>query len=211
DSRCNEVIQRAGHIDVLVNFAGVGLAGALEMHSTEEARHILDTNVLGTFRMCKTVLPGMRARKSGRIVNVSSIGGLVCVPYLSLYSASKFAVEGMTESLRMEVRRYGVHVSLLEPGDFLTEMTQSYAWTQQSSNDAVYSREARRAVEIMERDCRGSTDLRLVALKLTSVLESGTPALRYTVGMLAQRLAVLAHRLMPDSWFEAIMLSTYKL
>jgi NAD(P)-dependent dehydrogenase (short-subunit alcohol dehydrogenase family) len=206
-----EVLARSGGIDALVNVAGVSLSGALEMHSTAEARAILETNTLGTFRMCRAVLGPMRSRGCGRIVNVSSLAGCVAIPFASLYSASKFAVEGMTESLRLEVRRFGVHVSLLEPGDFLTPMTQRYLLTGESATDSVYRADAERAIAIMEADSRACSDLRPIARRLETILRSRRPSLRYTAGMPLQRFAVLLHRFVPNSWFESILRLTYQL
>ncbi|MCY1013953.1 SDR family NAD(P)-dependent oxidoreductase [Nannocystis pusilla] len=117
------VMQRAGRIDVLVNNAGYTLAGAVEETAIDEAKAQFDTNFFGMARMVRAVLPVMRAQGGGRIVNVSSLAGLVGVPFHAHYSASKFAVEGLSEGLRQEVRRFGIHVSLIEPGDFKTAGT----------------------------------------------------------------------------------------
>lgn len=203
------VIQRAGRLDGLVNAAGIVFSGAFENHSIEEARALFETNTLGTFRMCRAVLPQMRQQGRGRIVNVSSLAGLIALPYVSLYSASKFAVEGMTEGLRMEVERFGISVSLLEPGDFLTTMTESYPWTAGSKNDSVYRNDAEQAVKVMEADCRASTNVRLFSRRLEAILEEESPAIRYTVGPWLQRAAAPVHRLIPNAWFEQIVRSTY--
>jgi short-subunit dehydrogenase len=100
----------------LVNNAGIALAGPFELTSMAEARHQLDVNLFGVLRVCRAVLPVMRRQGVGYIVNIGSIGGLIAIPYQPLYSASKFALEGMTESLRLEVRPFGVRVVIVEPG-----------------------------------------------------------------------------------------------
>ncbi len=110
------VIDRAKHIDVLVNNAGVAMLGAAEETSIDEATWMFDTNVLGILRTSQAVLPHMRAQRSGRIVNVSSVLGFLPAPYMGLYSATKHAVEGMSETLDQEVRQFGIRVSLVEPG-----------------------------------------------------------------------------------------------
>lgn len=110
-----EVISRANRIDVLVNSAGVTLLGAVEETSIAEAQSLFDTNVLGILRTIRTVLPYMRGERSGRIVNVSSVLGFLPAPYMGLYSASKHAIEGMSETLDHEVRQFGVRVTLVEP------------------------------------------------------------------------------------------------
>lgn len=110
------VISEAGRIDVLVNNAGVAMVGAAEEVSISEAQWMFDTNVFGILRTSQAVLPHMRAQGSGRIVNVSSVLGFLPAPYMGLYSATKHAVEGMSETLDQEVRQFGVRVSLVEPG-----------------------------------------------------------------------------------------------
>lgn len=114
------VVARAGRIDVLVNNAGYLEAGAVEEVPLDRARAQLETNLFGVARMIRAVLPAMRARRSGRIVTVSSLAGLVPVPFWGWYNASKFAVEGLCETLRQEVSPFGVHVSLVEPGAIKT-------------------------------------------------------------------------------------------
>src|SRR4051794_22017539 len=106
----------AGHIDVLVNNAGFGIAGAAEESSVEQARALFETNVFGSMRVTRAVLPVMRTQGSGRIINVSSIVGLIPVPFMALYASSKHALEGYSESLDHEVREHGVRVLLIEPG-----------------------------------------------------------------------------------------------
>ena len=110
------VIDRANRIDVLVNNAGVGMVGSAEETSIDEVKWMFETNVFGILRTCQAVLPHMRAQRSGRIVNISSVLGFLPAPYMGLYAASKHAVEGMSETLDHEVRQFGIRVSLVEPG-----------------------------------------------------------------------------------------------
>ena len=116
-----------GKIDVLINNAGYGLFGAVEETTEEEARSQMETNFFGVLWLTQAVLPIMRAQKSGHIIQVSSFLGLVTVPILGLYNASKFAVEGLTESLAAEVKDFGIHVSLVEPNGYTTEWSQNSA------------------------------------------------------------------------------------
>lgn len=109
------IIAQATRIDVLVNSAGVTLLGAAEETSIDEAQSLFDTNVFGILRTIKAVLPQMRAQRSGRIVNVSSVLGFLPAPYMALYSASKHAVEGLSETMDHEVRQFGIRVALVEP------------------------------------------------------------------------------------------------
>ena len=110
-----EVLDRSSRIDVLVNNAGVGIAGAAEESSIEQARALFDTNLFGSIRMTRAVLPQMREQGSGRVINVSSVLGLVPAPFGAFYAATKHAIEGYSESLDHEVREYGIRVLLVEP------------------------------------------------------------------------------------------------
>jgi NAD(P)-dependent dehydrogenase (short-subunit alcohol dehydrogenase family) len=133
------ILQREGRLDIVVNNAGIAIAGPLELTSIEEAKRQFDVNLFGAFRVCRAVLPSMRRQGSGYIVNVCSIGGLIAIPYQPLYRASKFALEGMTESLRLEVRSFGIRVVIIEPGDTKTEITQNRRMAEASANPQVYS------------------------------------------------------------------------
>jgi len=133
------IIDRAGRIDVLVNNAGMALVGAVEETSITEAASLFDTNVLGILRTTKAVLPYMRAQRSGRIVNVTSVLGFLPAPYMGLYSASKHAVEGMSESLDHELRQFGIRVVLVEP--YYTKTNLDTNSPQTTSRIAAYDAE----------------------------------------------------------------------
>ena len=114
---------KQGRIDILVNNAGFGFVGPVEAFTIEEVKVQYETNVFGTLRMIKAVVPMMRAQKSGIIINISSINGLVAFPFWGIYASSKFAIEAFTESLCFELEPFGVKVVLVEPGSFLTDFT----------------------------------------------------------------------------------------
>jgi short-subunit dehydrogenase len=118
----DQIVEDKGRIDVLINNAGFGIAGAMENTSIGKAKEQFETNFFGTVRLIKSVLPIMRKQDSGLIINISSIGGLIGLPYQSMYSASKFAIEGLTESLYKELRSSNIKIVLVEPGDFKTRM-----------------------------------------------------------------------------------------
>lgn len=128
---CFEAITKAfdhfGRIDVLINNAGYGLFGTIEETSEEQARAQMETNFFGLLWMTQAVLPVMRAQGSGHIIQVSSFLGLVTLPVLGLYNASKFAVEGLSETLSMEVKGFGIHITLVEPNGFLTDWASASA------------------------------------------------------------------------------------
>ena len=111
----NEVLEREGRIDVLVNCVNEMFIGSVEEETVEEVRALYDTNVFGALRVCKQVLPTMRRQKGGTIVNMSSLGGLLAVPYMSAYTSAKFALEAMSEALYHEVRRDGIDIVIMQP------------------------------------------------------------------------------------------------
>ncbi len=204
------VLKQEGRIDVVVNNAGVGLAGAVEDTSVEEARALFETNFFGVLRVCRAALPALRAQRSGLIVNVSSLGGLVTIPFQGFYSASKYALESMSDALRMELRPFGVHVTLLEPGDFKTGFTKSRVFSAASGVGSVYRERCQRAVGVMERDEQNGADPRQLAELLAKIIANPSPRNRYPVGALTQRLAVAARRVLPSAILERAIRAVYK-
>lgn len=193
------LIEETGRLDAVVNCAGFGIGGAVEDTAIEDAKQQFETNFFGMMRVCRESLPILREQGSGRIVNVSSIAGRIGVPWQGLYTSTKFAVEGLTEVLRMEVRPFGIHVSLIEPGDFRTGFTDSRRLVGDRTEGA-YAEKTMRAMEAAESDERRGHDPERVARVLRRVLESRSPRLRYTVGPLSQRLSAMAKPLLPG-WF----------
>jgi len=206
-----EVIRAAGHIDVVVNNAGYVLAGAIEDTSLLEARRQLDTNFFGVLRVCHAVLPGMRARREGVIINIGSLGGLFGLPFQGIYTASKFALEGLTESLRHEVEPFGIRVTLVEPGDIATKITDNRVRAAAADADSPYAQSFARVLEIIEREERQGSPPKLVAALIVKLLDKRSPRQRYTVGRLSQRSSAWAKRWMPAPMFEWVIRSYYGL
>jgi NAD(P)-dependent dehydrogenase (short-subunit alcohol dehydrogenase family) len=203
------ILKREGRIDVVVNNAGIAIAGAIEDTSIEEAREQFETNFFGVLRVCRRVLPAMREQQSGCIVNIGSIGGLVAIPYQGLYSASKFALEGLSESLRLEARRFGIRVVLIEPGDHRTALTQNRRSTTDSQTNLAYRDRFDRAIATMAADEQQGTEPEAVARLLYRIINRSRPRLRYTVGPIPERAAVWLKRLMPYAIVEKVMDSYY--
>jgi NAD(P)-dependent dehydrogenase (short-subunit alcohol dehydrogenase family) len=203
------IVAREGRIDVVVNNAGIAIAGAVEDTSIEEAREQFDVNFFGVLRVCRGVLPMMREQRAGYIVNIGSIGGLVAIPYQGLYSASKFALEGFSESLRLEVGALGVRVVLIEPGDHRTGLTANRRKTEGSQSNPAYREGFERAVNRMAADEQGGPAPELVARLLHRIITRPRPRLRYTVGPVPERAAVWLKRLMPYGVVEKVMKSYY--
>jgi len=201
----------AGRLDVVVNNAGFGIAGAVEETSVEEAKLQFETNVFGVLRVCRAALPLLRRQGSGLIVNVSSIGGLMGLPFEGLYSASKFALEGLSEALRLEVRQFGIGVVLVEPGDIRTSFPANRIWTKESVETSPYGASRRAVRGVLERDEQSAPDAASVARLVGRIVERKAPALRYPVGVFLQRLAVGLKRILPAGLFERMIRSAYKL
>jgi NAD(P)-dependent dehydrogenase (short-subunit alcohol dehydrogenase family) len=203
-----EVMDRAGRIDALVNNAGYALGGAVEEISIDEAKAHFETNFWGAARMMRAVLPIMREQRAGRIVNVSSLAGLVGVPFHAYYSATKFAIEGLSEGLREEVRGFGIHVSLIEPGDFKTGGTAARERPAQPL--AAYKQNADRAVEVMAKSEQSGPDPILFARLLERILNSPRPRLRYRLGSDAAWVPRI-RAVIPESTFQWALRKNYQI
>lgn len=145
------ILSEQGRIDVLINNAGIGIGGALELATEEEVNIQMNTNFFGVVNMCKAVLPSMRKARKGKIINISSIGGVMGIPYQGFYSASKFAVEGYSEALALEVHPFHIKVCVVEPGDFNTGFTDNRNISEQTRLDADYGESFLKSLEIIEK------------------------------------------------------------
>lgn len=204
------VCEREGRLDVVVSNAGCGIAGAIEDTSTEEAKAQFETNFFGTLRVCRAALPIMRAQRSGTIINISSIGGLFGIPFQGLYSASKHAVEGLSESLSMEVRRWGIRVVLVEPGDLRTGFTAARRQTAQCRENRAYQACFDAALQVIEHDETHGASPEQVARLVERIIRSRSPRLRYVVGPFYETVSVIAKRVLPPRLFEWIIARYYR-
>lgn len=206
---CVEAVhRRCGHLDVLINNAGYELAGALEELSPQEAGAQFETNFFGVIRMVNAVLPSMRLRKQGHIINVGSLSGLSAIPFLGIYSASKFALEGYTEALRHEVRPFNIHVSLTEAGFLKTPMMNH----RQTARNRVseYDRWRQQALMAIRGYEEKGPGPEAVAETLLEIVSSNNPRLRYLIGQQAKTVARL-RRFLPARMFEHGVRRTFSL
>ncbi|HET6798159.1 MAG TPA: oxidoreductase [Gemmatimonadales bacterium] len=194
-----EVLSKAGRVDLLVNNAGVGLVAGAEESSLEQAKSLFDVNLFGLIRMTKAVLPTMRKQRAGRIVNLSSVMGLIPAPFMALYAASKHAVEGYSESLDHEIRGSGVRVVLVEPAYTRTSFEGNVYHADQQLD--VY-RSARANAEGVLRDGMKTADTpELVARAVVNASTEANPRRRYTAGRAARQISLL-RRFVPASAFD---------
>ena len=203
------VVEQAGRLDVAVNNAGIGIVGPVEDTSEEEARAQFETNLLGAWRVCRAALPLMRQQGSGLIVNIGSIGGLAGIPFQAAYSAGKFGLEGLTESLRMEVRPFGIRVVIIEPGNIDTDATARSPYTR--ARTLAYEEHLERATQTMIRGERKGARPEAVARLLERLMFIPRPRVRYTVGPAPERAAASVKRVLPSRLFERLLLPAYGL
>lgn len=207
------VIREEGKIDVLINNAGFGLYGAVEDITLEQARYQYEVNIFGLAHITKCVLPHMRANRSGRIINISSVGGKVYTPLGAWYHSTKHALEGWSDCLRIEVKQFGIDVVLIEPGiiktDFGNIMADSIGRT---SGEGAYASLAEKMIKLT-RDSynskgRGSDPI-VVGRTIVKAALNRRPKTRYAVGHIA-KLALFGRRILSDRLMDKILLSQLK-
>ncbi len=204
------VHQREGRLDVLVNNAGWGIAGAIEDTTPEEALALFQVNFFGVHHMLRAALPLMRAQGHGLVVNISSLAGRVGLPFQGFYSASKFALEGLSEALALEVAPFGIQVVVIAPGDFRTDFFNRRQRVA-GFDASAYREVAERVLAAMEQDERRAPPPDAVARLLLRILRTPRPRFRYTVGAWVQRAAVGLKGKVPDDWMLALSRMVYRI
>lgn len=203
------VVEKEKRIDVLINNAGMHTGGSIETSPYENAKLQIDTNFSGTVIMIREVLPVMRNQNSGTIINISSIGGLMGLPFQGFYSAAKFAIEGLSEALRMEVKQFNINVVVINPGDFHTSNTPNRRNYLAKTKGDPYGEQFQKTLAIIEKDENGGWSPDILAKKLVRIVEMKNPANRYVIASLEQKSAVLLKKLLPSKWFMKILTSHY--
>jgi short-subunit dehydrogenase len=195
----DDVLAKTGRIDLLINNAGVGLLGGAEESSAAQAQALFDVNVFGVLRMTNAVLPVMRRQKKGRIINLSSVLGLIPAPYSALYAATKHAIEGYSESLDHELRALGIRVVLVEPAYTRTAFEENLVKPDQLLE--VYDA-ARASINGVMRNAIAAGDApEVVAEAVLSAATASSPRRRYAAGKMARRVSIL-RRFVPESVFD---------
>lgn len=202
------IIEREGRIDVLVNNAGMGIGGPLEFAAKEEIREQMDINFMGLVHCVNAVLPHMRKKRSGKIIAISSIGGLMGLPFQGYYSASKFAAEGYCEALRLETKSFGIKVIVIRPGDFNTGFTISRKKKNDKAAFQAYPA-YQKSIDKVEQDEANGLNPRVLARKVNKVIQKKHPRYGYVVASFKQRHSVFLKRVLPERWFAAILGNYY--
>jgi len=199
-----------GHVDVLINSAGLGSYGALEDVPIPEAKNQMEINLFGVARLIQLVLPQMRKNRYGKIVNISSIGGKVGLPMGSWYHASKFALEGMSDCLRNEVRQFGIDVIVIEPGGTQSEMIAIGAENlQRVSKRSVYSNLATGIQKMYANIEKNAADPIVIARLIKKGIEAQHPKTRYIGGTMAKPMLFM-RKLLSDKLFDKMVMSQIK-
>jgi len=207
-----EILKREQRIDVLVNNAGYGSYGALEDVPIEEARYQFEVNVFGLARLTQLVLPSMRAQRRGTIINVSSMGGRFGEPHGSWYHATKFAVEGLSDSLRMELKQFGIDVVVIPPGIINTEWNGiSRQKLLEVSGNTAYKELAQKHAKVFQTYDERQTGSHpiVIAKAIAKAIAAQRPRTRYAVGSNA-KLILFLRKILSDRLFDQVMLSIYK-
>jgi short-subunit dehydrogenase len=195
----DDVLTETGRIDLLVNNAGIGLLGGAEESSIAQARALFDVNVFGVIRVTNAVLPAMRRQGKGRIINMSSILGLIPAPYNALYASTKHAIEGYSESLDHELRAFGIRVVLVEPGVTRTSFEENI--TRPDRLLPIYDTERPRMETLMRRLVEGGDAPDIVAEAVVKAASVAVPKRRYTAGKQAGQVRFL-RRYLPESMVD---------
>lgn len=195
----NRVLAECGHIDVLVNNAGVALQGAVEETSLDEIKDVFEANFFGAIRMIRAVLPLMRKRHRGRIINIGSVAGFLPMPYSAAYCASKHAMHGLSESLDHEVRDLGIRVSVIEPGFTRTEIFEHAA--EAAAGFEPYKSARAKPAEIFRQWLENGVDPDVVAQTVVEATLADVPQLSYLPDGSA-RLAAFLHTVLPSPLFD---------
>jgi NAD(P)-dependent dehydrogenase (short-subunit alcohol dehydrogenase family) len=195
----DEVLAKAGRIDLLVNNAGIGLIGGAEESSIAQAQRLFDVNVFGVARVINAVLPVMRKQNSGRIVNISSILGLIPSPFNAFYAATKHAIEGYSESLDHEVRSFGIRVVLVEPGVTRTSFEENLTRADQPL--PAYHAERSRSENLMRKWVEAGDPPQVVADTVVKAATTSKPKLRYSAGKQSRQDRML-RRFVPEAAFD---------
>jgi len=205
-----EVIANEGRLDILINNAGMGITGPIEETPTNEMRKVFNTNLFGAIDVMKAVLPQMRTQKSGLIINVTSIAGYMGLPFRGIYSATKGALEIVTEAIRMEVKSFGIEVTNVAPGDFATNIASGRYHTPVFEN-SPYKESYQSNLDLMDAHVDSGSDPIEMAEAIYKIITTKKPKIHYRVGDFMQKFSIVLKKILPDTVYEKLLMNHYKL
>ena len=206
----NLVIKKEGKLDVLVNNAGMGMTGSVEDTPTEEMRKVFNTNLFGAIDVMKAVLPQMRIQNSGIIINITSIAGYMGLPYRGVYSATKGALEIITEAARIEIKNFGIDIVNVAPGDFATNIAFSRYHTPVFENSA-YKENYQANLDLIDAHVDRGMNPSEMAKKVFKIINTKKPKIHYKVGSNMEKFSIVLKRILPDKIYEKLLMNHYKL
>lgn len=205
-----KIIAISGRLDIVINNAGVGITGPLEEIPTVEMKNHFDTNFFGPIEVMKAVLPQMRKQRSGLIINITSIAGYMGLPYRSMYSASKGALELITEALRMEVKSFGIQVTNIAPGDFATNIAAG-RYHAPVIKGSDYELPYGNTLKTMDEHVDSGSNPNEMAEAVYEIIQNKSPKIHYKVGVFMQKFSIVLKRILPDKVYEKMLMNHYKL
>ena len=205
-----KVISLSGSLDVVINNAGVGITGPIEETPTLEMKNNFDTNFFGPIEVMKAVLPQMRVQKSGLIINITSIAGYMGLPYRGIYSASKAALEIVTESINIEVKPFGINVTNVAPGEFATDIAL-HRYHAPIVEGSPYEVPYKHTLSMINNHLNGGDNPDAMAMAIYSIIQSKDPKIHYKVGAFMQKFSIVLKRILPDKVYEKMLMNHYKL
>jgi len=210
-SECiQELLEKENRMDVLVNNAGAGITGPIEEIPEEEMKRNFDTNFFGPINVIKEVLPPMRKQGIGLIINITSIAGYMGLPYRGIYSASKGALELITEAFRMEIKEFGIEMTNVAPGDFATNIA-SGRYHAPVLDNSPYKKPYGNTLELMNTHVDSGDDPTLMAEAIYRIINTEKPKTHYKVGAFMQKFSIVLKRILPDKVYEKLLMNHYKL
>ncbi|MBO3117400.1 SDR family oxidoreductase [Winogradskyella sp. DF17] len=210
-SQCvNALMQKETNLDILINNAGAGITGPFEEIPSEEMKQNFETNFFGPLEVIKRVLPLMRRQKSGLIINITSIAGYMGLPYRSVYSASKGALEIITEAIRMEIKPFNIEMVNVAPGDFATNIAAG-RYHAPLLEDSPYNITYGKTLEMMNAHVDEGSDPALMAQAIFKIINTERPKIHYKVGAFMQKSSIVLKRILPDKVYEKLLMNHYKL
>lgn len=208
-STLQAIHQSAGRIDALIHCAGISIAGAIEDTSIDEAKKLFDTNYFGAVRTVRTILPLMRGQGFGQIMLVGSIGGLIGLPYIAHYSASKFALDGFMQALRTEIQPFGIQATVIHPGDFRTDIAKNQIMAECANAASAYAGICERTVDLYTKNVDAAPEPVAIAELVARLLKRKQLAPNYIVGSPVEKVAVGLKSWIPAGSFEFVMRKAY--
>ena len=206
----NTIIDKEGQLDVVINNAGAGITGPIEETPNAEIKNNFDTNFFGPINVIKAVLPQMRKQHAGLIINITSIAGYMGLPYRGVYSASKGALELLTEAFRMEIKDFNIKMTNVAPGDFATNIAAG-RYHAPLLDDSPYKKPYGDTLDLMNTHVDNGSNPDMMAKSVYRIINTPNPKVHYKVGEFIQKFSIVLKRILPDKVYEKLLMKHYKL